>query len=82
MSDLFGWLIEADNTYWDGTSVEDPGAFVSDANKAVRFLRFEDAEKVKHWLLAEWAFALRTTQHGFLDAAGAEKPAEVQNHAT
>lgn len=57
-----GWVIEADGRYWDGTFANSNG-FDPDHNKAVRFARFEDAEKVKHWLLKDHAFALRTTQH-------------------
>jgi hypothetical protein len=63
------WLIEANGSYWDGRST-DAGAFSRNANDAVRFSRFEDAEKVKYWLLGDYAFALKTTQHvWFKDAA-------------
>jgi hypothetical protein len=64
----FAWLIEADGSYWDG-HYPDKRGFVPDVNKAVRFSRFEDAEAVKWWILQSWAFALRTTQHGWSNAA-------------
>lgn len=56
------WLIEADQSYWDGRYPDSRG-FSKDVNDAVRFERREDAEKVRHWILQTWAFALRTTQH-------------------
>lgn len=59
------WLIEANQTYWAGTSL-DVSAFCDDPNQAVRFARFEDAERVKQWLLKPHAFALRSTQHAFI----------------
>lgn len=62
----FGWLIEGDGNYWDARGIK---SFTTDVNEAVRFARFEDAERVKHWILQEWAFALRTTQHRFAVAA-------------
>ncbi len=61
------WLIEADGSYWDGHAADKRG-FVSDVNKAVRFARKEDAEAVKWWVLENWAFALRTTQHVWVNA--------------
>ena len=57
-----GWLIEADGSYWAGTHLDARG-FQKDVNAAVRFARFEDAEKVKHWLMPSMAFALRTAEH-------------------
>jgi hypothetical protein len=57
-----GWIIEANGAYWDGRSC-DQSAFTSDLNEAVRFARFEDAERIKYWLLQSHAFALRSTQH-------------------
>jgi hypothetical protein len=56
------WLIEANGTYWDGSSLT-KSAFVKGAGKAVRFSRFEDAEKVKYWLMPDHAFALKSTEH-------------------
>lgn len=61
---VFGWLIEADKFYWDGHYPDSRG-FTHDVSRAVRFARHEDAEIVKHWLLRDHAFALRTTQHGW-----------------
>jgi hypothetical protein len=58
------WLIEADGSYWTGTHPDRRG-FNADVNKAVRFVRREDAEKLKWWILEQWAFALRTVQHGW-----------------
>lgn len=61
----YGWLIEANMTYWDGRACT-PNSFVSDVNEAVRFVRLEDAERVRLWLLEEWAFALRSTEHAWI----------------
>ncbi len=63
----YAWLIKADGSYWTGTYPDKLG-FETDVNKAVRFARREDAEKVKWWVLENWAFALRTTQHGWMNA--------------
>ena len=56
------WLIEADGTYYDGHYTDSRG-FVREINQALRFARYEDAETIKHWLLQEHAFALRTAKH-------------------
>lgn len=56
-----GWVIEADRTYWNGKHLDSRG--FGDADDAVRFSRFEDAERVKHWLMPKMAFALKTTEH-------------------
>jgi hypothetical protein len=61
------WLIEADGSYWDGHFADSRG-FNRDVNAAVRFSRFQDAEAVKHWLLQAHSFALRTTQHIWINA--------------
>lgn len=46
------WLIESTSPngplYWDGRRSE---SFTSDANEAVRFARFEDAERIRAWML-------------------------------
>jgi len=60
------WLIEANGTYWDGRAAGAAG-FDADPNQAVRFARQEDAERVKYWLLKEHAFALRSTEHVWLE---------------
>jgi hypothetical protein len=61
------WLIEGDGNYWDGKYADSRG-FTRDINKAVRFARLEDAEIVKHWLLQQHSFALRTSQHIWINA--------------
>ena len=61
------WLIEGDKRFWDGKYADGRG-FTQDVNAALRFARFEDAETVKHWLLQQHAFALRTTQHVWVQA--------------
>lgn len=69
-----GWLIEtARQTYWDGRNVGSDAAFVPDANEAVRFARFEDAELVRCWLLeqSQRPARLRSAEHVFLPAARA-----------
>ena len=63
-----GWLIEGDGNYWDGKYVTSQG-FTRKVDEACRFARFEDAEIVKHWLLQQHSFALRTTQHVWVNAA-------------
>ena len=50
-----GWLIESASPqnvsqYWDGRA---NNSFTIDANEAVRFARFEDAERVRGWILLE-----------------------------
>ena len=62
------WVIEADGSYWTGTHVDSRG-FQQDVNEAVRFARFEDAEKVKHWLMPTLAFALKAVEHVWVDSA-------------
>lgn len=51
--DETGWLIESASPqgvpqYWDGRR---DNSFTIDANEAVRFARFEDAERVRAWML-------------------------------
>lgn len=60
------WLIEADGSYWDGRSC-DRRAFTKDVNDAMRLSRFEDAERIKHWLIPGLAFALKTTEHVWVE---------------
>ncbi len=59
----FGWLIEAGARphYWDGQS---PSSHTTDAYAAVRFARFEDAEKVRCWLV-EGGEHWKSVEHGF-----------------
>lgn len=61
----FAYLIEtANGTYWDG-SYSSPRGFTNKHDDAIRFTRQSDAYKVIHWLMPEFAFALRVTQHGW-----------------
>jgi hypothetical protein len=61
------WLIEGDGNYWDGRFADSRG-FTRKVDDAVRFVRQQDADAVKHWLLQANAFALRTTQHAWCDS--------------
>lgn len=65
-----GWLIETGRqTYWDGRQIGDAAVFVPDANQAVRFARFEDAEIARCWLLEKsGGQRLRSSEHIFLAA--------------
>lgn len=78
---LSAWMIEADGTWWTGRAA-DSTAFSKDPNEGVRFARFEDAERVKHWLLEKHAFALRSTEHVWMDS-GRERCSEcgLEDHA-
>jgi hypothetical protein len=60
----YAWVIEGDGVYWDGHFADSRG-FTRKIEDAVRFVRQEDADVVKHWLLQFAAFALRTTKHGW-----------------
>ena len=62
----YAWVIEGDQNYWDGKYTDSRG-FSRDISDCVRFARREDAERVKHWLLQFAAFALRTTQHAWVN---------------
>jgi hypothetical protein len=60
-----GWLIETGaGTYWSGRA---PTHFTSDNADACRFGRFEDAERVRCWLIQEankeLASACRSSEH-------------------
>jgi hypothetical protein len=65
MNDNLGWLIEAacPPIYWDGHSVD---SWTDDANKAIRFARFEDAEAVRCWMVTGGKLA-KSVQHGWID---------------
>ena len=65
--DLGAWLIEGDGCYWDGHFADSRG-FTRKVDDAVRFLRQQDADAVKHWLLQSNAFALRTVRHVWTDS--------------
>lgn len=62
----FAWLIEGDGVYWDGHHADRRG-FISDVNKAIRFARREDADVVKYHLLEAFSFALKVTEHGWIN---------------
>ena len=59
----YGWLIEAGSSphYWDGRK---PGSYTVDANEAIRFARFEDAEKVRNWIVEDGVH-WKSVEHGF-----------------
>lgn len=63
-SEQRGWVIEAGaspNLYWDGRAVN---SFKEDHLEAVRFSRFEDAERVRCWLLLkEQGMLCRSIEH-------------------
>ncbi len=62
-----GWLIEtANQTWWDGKSSEKP-YFTHDPSDAIRFARFEDAERAKYWLLRSQMDLVRSTEHAWID---------------
>jgi hypothetical protein len=56
------WLIEtARSTWWDGRHTDAP-VFTANANDAIRFARFEDAEIARCWLLRDTGL-LQSTEH-------------------
>ena len=61
-----GWVIEGDACYWNGASL-DSKAFVRKPEDAVRFARKQDAIVVKERLFEPHAFALRVSQHTWID---------------
>ena len=62
-----GWMIETgDHKYWNGKRANADG-FTHDPNDAVRFARFEDGERVIHWLMREFHVFLVTRQHVWID---------------
>lgn len=63
----FAWLIEADGSYWNG-KYPDKRGFTTNVDEAVRFCRRQDADAVKWWILENWAFALKTTEHGWINS--------------
>lgn len=64
MNDI-GWLIETgDHKYWNGRTADATG-FTDDPNEAVRFARFEDAERIIHWLLEQYKVFLCSRQHSW-----------------
>ena len=61
--DNLGWMIEGGGSvkWWDGRGVD---TFSADPNEGVRFARFEDAERVRCWLLKpEIRDFCKSTQH-------------------
>ncbi len=62
-----GWLIETgDHKYWNGKHADADG-FTHDPNEAVRFARFEDGERIVHWLMGKYSVFLVTREHVWLD---------------
>jgi hypothetical protein len=75
-----GWLIETgDHKYWDGRKANSDG-FTHDPNDAVRFARFEDSERVIHWLMQEWSVFLVSRQHSWM-GGNAQKALPLQSEA-
>lgn len=65
-ADQLGWLIETgDHQYWNGKKANSDG-FTHDPNDAVRFARFEDSERVIHWLMSEYRVFLVSRQHSWM----------------
>ena len=65
------WLIESGaGTYWSGRT---PADFTNDHANACRFARFDDAERVRCWVIEkanhELAMACRSSEHVWLAAA-------------
>ena len=68
MPDETGWLIETGaRTWWDGRQPGISATFTSDASEAIRFARFEDAERARCWLLEPIAKTLSSTEHLWQD---------------
>jgi hypothetical protein len=64
LPDETAWLIESGaGEWWDGRTSGSEATFTRDANDAVRFARFEDAERVRCWVLAPISRLLRATEH-------------------
>lgn len=61
------WLIETgDHMYWNGRHANSDG-FTNDPNDAVRFARFEDSERVIHWLMNKDRVFLVSREHAWID---------------
>lgn len=77
-ADQLGWLIETgDHKYWDGRKAND-GGFTDDPNDAVRFARFEDSERVIHWLMRAWSVFLVSRQHSWMGGIAQTAPRKHQ----
>lgn len=62
-TDQLGWLIEdAQGQYWDGRRAD---SFTRKHDEAVRFSRFEDAERVRCWLVKSGQH-FRSVQHAWV----------------
>lgn len=62
-----GWVIETGRTtYWDGRQAGRNAHFTGDPDEAMRFARFEDAERARCWLLEEQSAMLRSSEHVWL----------------
>ena len=67
MEKELGWLIETgDHNYWNGRYANSDG-FTHNPNDAVRFARFEDAERVLFGLLESYKVFLVSRQHSWVD---------------
>lgn len=63
----FAWLIEtANGTYWDG-KYTDSRSFSPKIDDAIRFTREQDAQSVIGWIFQSYSFAIRATQHGWIN---------------
>lgn len=58
------WLIEnGRQEWWDGRVAGVYAVFTKDHSEAMRFARFEDAERARCWLLQPITAHLRSTEH-------------------
>lgn len=63
-TDETAWLIEnGRQEWWDGRAAGSKAYFTKDHSEAMRFARFEDAERARCWLLEPIAAHLRSTEH-------------------
>lgn len=77
-ADQLGWLIETgDHKYWSGRTANVEG-FTDNPNDAVRFARFEDSERVIHWLMRAWSVFLVSRQHSWMGGIAKASPKEYQ----
>lgn len=62
------WLIEGASVYWGGRS---PDYFVSNIDDAVRFSRYEDADRILGWIIPQQMRILcRVAEHVWVEAGG------------
>jgi hypothetical protein len=65
------WLIEGDGCYWDGKNLGARG-FTRNVNDALQFVRKQDADVIRYHLMEAASFALRTTQHAWVNGTHRE----------